>query len=263
VSNIRLTDPDLAHNSDNDDDVDWKAKREKWHLTLVDFGFARALSPNDVNPSAHRTRGPEMTQSESDLSINKALDDSSHVLRRSRGKKSSNPDFSRHIIRSLSAVGNREYAAPEVKNKVHQQNTVDKSSHLNVTNTLSEFVSDYGMVADAFSVGSTARFILTGVPPHENVEAVVAWHNSPLNKAARWMGKKLKKQNGKDKPKKKYRSSADIPVEALRMIKGMTQPNELLRTSVRDARMYPYVEQVLGDDTVFKKEMSFLKCSQA
>jgi serine/threonine protein kinase len=256
----------MAHHAtdggDDDGDVDWNAKREKWHLTLVDFGFARALSPNDVNPSSHRTRSPEMTHSESDLSINEALDDSNHILRRSRGNRSSNPDLSRHIIRSLSAVGNREYAAPEVKNKVHQEDTVDKSSHLGVTNTLSEFVSDYGMVADAFSVGSTARFILTGVPPHESVEEVVAWHNNPVNKAARWMRKKLKKNGGNGKPKKNYRSSTDIPVEALRLIKGMTQPNAILRTSVRDARMYPYIEQVLDDETVFKKEISFLRCSQ-
>mmetsp|Transcript_19226 Transcript_19226/g.31943 ORF Transcript_19226/g.31943 Transcript_19226/m.31943 type:complete len:245 (-) Transcript_19226:1686-2420(-) len=240
---------------DDNDLTTWKALRAKWHLTLVDFGFARALSPNDVNESAHKKAPNNAIQNGADLSIDRALDDSS-------SSRVCRADHSRHIIRSLSALGNREYAAPEVKNRVHQKDPVDESRHLKVTNTLSEFVSDYGMVADAFSVGSTARFVLTGVPPHENVEEVVARHNNPVSKATRWIGKKLSKTKTNKKPKKRYRSSTDIPIEALRLIKGMTQPNANKRTTVRDARMHPYIEEVLGSHTTFKKEMQFLRCSQ-
>ena len=64
------------------------------------------------------------------------------------------------------------------------------------------------------------------------------------------------------KPKKRYRSSADIPVEAVRLVKGLTQPNASKRTTVRDARVDPYVDKVVGGSTPFKKEMIFLKCAQ-
>jgi hypothetical protein len=61
-----------------------------------------------------------------------------------------------------------------VKNKVRESATTDQSSHMEISHTLIPFVSDYGLVADAFSVGSTARFVLTGVPPEENFNEFMA-----------------------------------------------------------------------------------------
>ena len=117
------------------------------------------------------------------------------------------------------------------------------------------------MIADAFSVGATARYVLTGVPPDENVEEFIANHNNPFNKATRWIGRKLVKK-AKTKPKKTYRSSSGLPLEALRLVKGLAQPNASMRTSVRDAMRYPYVDEVLGGNTSFNKEITFLKCAQ-
>ena len=45
---------------------------------------------------------------------------------------------------------------------------------------LSACVSNYGMVADAFSVGVTIRHMVTGVPPSENCEEYIAMKNHPL-----------------------------------------------------------------------------------
>jgi serine/threonine protein kinase len=50
IRNIRLDDEailvgGLEH-------LPWAALRERWHLTLIDFGFARALGPEDLEAEA-------------------------------------------------------------------------------------------------------------------------------------------------------------------------------------------------------------------
>lgn len=261
VKNIRLDDKAISEGGL--DEFRWPALREKWHLTLVDFGFARALGPDDLKAEAslkRRLSGSihNTKHNESEASINEALNDDSGYLSRKK-RQNADQDKSRHIVRTLSALGNRDYAAPEIKNKVRKQDSTEKSSHKTVKSTLSPFVSDYGMVVDAFSVGATARFVLTGVPPDESVEELIASHNNPVNKAARWISRKLKKKD--DKPRKRYRSSTDIPIEVVRLIKCMTQPNASIRMTVRDARLHPYIDEVIGGNVAFKKETIFLKCA--
>jgi len=41
--------------------------------------------------------------------------------------------------------------------------------------SLAECVSSYGMVCDAFSVGTTIRHSITGVPPDKDVEEFIAF----------------------------------------------------------------------------------------
>ena len=248
----------------------WSELRERWHLTLIDFGFARALGPKDLEAEdtlktligASHSSKKAVRCLDSQESIDDAVDDTSRHFSRNQIL---NDDFnkSRRIVRSLSAVGNRTYAAPEVKNKVRKTETTDSSGHKEISNTLLPFVSDYGMVADAFSVGATARYVLTGVPAQENFNEFMANQNSLFCKAGRWIGRKLAKRRSDSKPVKKYRPSEDVPVEAVRLIKGMTQANASTRMTVRDARMYPYIDEVVGENTAtFRKEMTFLKCSQ-
>ena len=257
IKNISLDNKAILE--DGLDETNWPALRATWHLTLLDFGFARALSSSDIEVEANKNR----------LSVTDHLISETVAAIKSKSKNSSQykrysaedpGNMSRHIVRSLSALGNRGYAAPEVKHARKKDSADQKSCDLTVNATLAPFVSDYGLVADAFSVGSTIRFILTGVSPFESVEEVIASHNNPVNKAARWIRGKLKKKGVK--PKKRYRSSADIPVEAVRLVKGLTQPNASKRTTVRDARLDPYVDEVVGGSTPFKKEMRYLKCAQ-
>jgi serine/threonine protein kinase len=248
----------------------WSALKEKWHLTLIDFGFARALGPEDLVAEAslktrigasHSSKNKDVRQLESQESIDDAVHDTSRHYSRNE-LLNDDSSKSRRIVRSLSALGNFTYAAPEVKNNVRQNETTEASCHKEISSTLLRFVSDYGMVADAFSVGSTARFVLTGVPPQENFNEFIANHNNLVHKAARWIGSKLLKGHNDSKPVKRYRPSEDVPVEAVRLIKGMTQPNASKRMTVRDARLYPYIDEVVGDKTPFRKEMVFLTCAQ-
>jgi hypothetical protein len=53
-----------------------------------------------------------------------------------------------------------------------------------------------------------------------------------------------------------------FPLKQYVWSKGLTQPNASKRTTVRDARLDPYVDEVVGGSTPFKKEMIFIKCAQ-
>jgi serine/threonine protein kinase len=257
VKGINLTDEAILEGT-NVDDLNWKALKEKWHVTLVDFGFARALGPKDIGVDSGLKR--ELDESgriasmkdsarriESSGSIHDVLNESSSSARK---RRTGSIGASRHVIRQLSALGHRDYAAPEVKNKVRE---VEAHQDEGVTCTLSGYVSDYAMVADAYSVGATIRHILTGVPPQESVDAVIANHNNPINKMARWVGKKVNKKS-QNKPKKRYRPSTEIPGEAVYLIKEMTKADTASRMSVRDARLYPYIDD-LFEEGIFKKEI--------
>jgi len=221
-------------------DITWEELKKKFHLTLVDFGFARALGPDDIGVSQTKFTKKPRSLSHSKVSVS---------------------NVSRHKILDLSALGNRNYAAPEVKNRVREEEESRTSScHKGINCTLSRFVSNYGMIADAFSVGATARYLLTGVRPEDNVEEVIANYNNPMNKLIRKIQKR-KKKNQLTKTevirKKKYRSGKAIPPNGLALIKAMTQSNLETRMSVRDARLCPYVDEVL-DNHSFTKKLSFL-----
>jgi serine/threonine protein kinase len=253
IKNITLDDKALWKS--DLDDCKWQFLTQKWHLTLVDFGFARALTRKDLEAEIvlKEAIGKSMHNS-SAFCIDEAVNDSSlHFVKRQDSFDAASQ--SRHIVRGLSAVGNRDYAAPEVRNHVRKRSKTSGKESIN--ETLGSFVSDYGMVADAFSVGATARYILTGVPPHENVAEFVANYNSIHAKAIRWIIRKVKKQSA-NKLKKTYRYSDDVPSEVLRLIKGMTHPNANLRMTVRNARCYPYITDVVGGNVLPSKETKFL-----
>jgi nicotinic acid phosphoribosyltransferase len=159
----------------------------------------------------------------------------------------------------MSAVGNRFFAAPEVQRRVRD---IKLSEHGKPKNTLSNFVSDYGMVADAFSVGATIRYILTGVSPMENIDDVIWAQQNPVTKASRWIGKKLSKSKETKKRTKTFRKIKECPREAVKLVLGMTHGDQLQRTTVRAARMCPWIDEVLeSTENPALSEMKFLKCA--
>ena len=240
----------------------WPELLQKWHLTLIDFGFARALSPEDLKAEESiKARIKNVMRKETHKSLDQPIKDRSSRFFQTQEVKTDD-NASRRVIRAMSALGTQRYAAPEVKNKARESDSAVESSRKTFNATLASNVSDYGMIADAFSVGATARYVLTGVPPNESVEEFIANHNNPLNVAARWICRKLVKKSQR-KPKKKYRPSSGLPLEALQLVKGLTQPNASVRTSVRDAMRNPYIHDVLGKTNTFKKDITFLKCAQS
>jgi serine/threonine protein kinase len=214
-------------------ETNWNVLMKKWHLTVIDLGFARALSPSDLNK-----RPPTVNTHALDSS-----DRSLHMLSASR--HSLGQSTSHKYMRTMSAVGNRWYAAPEIQKDVQTQ---VRSHHVSVdvTRTLSEYVSFYGMIADAYSIGNTMRYMYTGVPPHQDVDQMLALANSPLAWLCRCVCNSANGGTSKDgKRPMQLRSYLKIPPDAVRLIQGLTHPDTNQRTSVRAARLYPFIDDVL------------------
>lgn len=67
---------------------------------------------------------------------------------------------SRQVLRDLSPLGTRQYAAPEILSGIKDVNpNIDSSCHrrLKRRNSNTKCTNNYGMIADAYSVGSTIR----------------------------------------------------------------------------------------------------------
>lgn len=270
VTGASLSQEDLYE--DEVDAPDCSVLRKKWHLTLLDFGFARPLGPEDMKTDhgLRKSMVGDMSIPVLEEGLDKSLHNrmvdlslSEHSTKTKGGKKSldmSNRSNSRILVRNLSAVGNRFYAAPEVQKGV-KDISLDKSQRKKCKNTLSQYVTDYGMVADAFSVGATIRYILSGVPPHENIDQVIRAQKSPLAKASRWVERKMAKADAPKKRKKNYRKIKECPPEAVKLVLGMTHGDPKQRTTVRAARKYPWIDDVLEDTDENIYEMKFLDCA--
>ncbi len=134
------------------DDMIWSDRKKcteavksgRFKAILADFGFARALTPEECeNASASATAGQNL------LTI-KETRESKMTKRKSR-----------FVIRGQSAVGTKHFAAPEIQQTIRVGETAS---------SLAPCVSDYSMISDAYSVGMTILEIITGVPPGEDVE---------------------------------------------------------------------------------------------
>lgn len=153
----------------------------------------------------------------------------------------------------MSAVGNRNYAAPEIIDHVMEssQHPTFSSRHpVDVTKTLADNVAYYGLMVDSYSVGNVIKYCLTGCPPKEDVEDMIALQNNPLFLLCRLLCR--------SKPSIQYRSRYDIPPEVTRLIRGLTHPNPLERTTMRAARLYPWIDGALCT-FVAPREISYLQ----
>ena len=129
----------------------------------------------------------------------------------------------------------RSYAAPEILSGIRNlADTLTSSFHSQRSGgaanrrreSLAECVSSYGMVCDAFSVGTTIRHLITGVPP-----------------------KSFKKNE--TKRAKVYRLDSGIPTNAKDLIQVLTHYNPRSRATVRSVTNHSFLMQS-GEGEVLK-----------
>ncbi|CAB9521433.1 IPL1-related protein kinase 2 [Seminavis robusta] len=154
------------------------------------------------------------------------------------GRRSST---ARTKMRSMSALGTKAYAAPEIKKKLRKKTAED---HGKSNAALTECVADYGMIVDAYSVGWTMRVILTGVPPNCTISQYVRKIQEEEDKEAD------KNQGGLfcccspppiEKKKIRVRDAHDIPKDATVLITQLTKPDPEERITVREAQTHPWI----------------------
>ena len=143
-----------AHSSDDsiwsdENDAKMKVKEAQWKLMLVDFGFARSLSPEDLQIDYTS----EAKEKNTIFSLDEAIDPKYSAYKTNEiGTKS----ISNRDILNLSCIGSRPFAAPEVTTSMKKNSTIIPFSSfhkLKNQKSFAEYVSDYSMAADAFSLG--------------------------------------------------------------------------------------------------------------
>ena len=149
-------------------------------------------------------------------------------------------------MRSMSALGTKAFAAPEIKHALRNKTEAD---HEKSNAALTDCVADYGMLVDAFSVGWTLRAIMTGVPPNSTIAQYIRKHN----------GKEVSEEmvaigcccfgsrSQPDVPKfqLQLRDAHQLPKGATLFISALTVANPEERMSIREAQSHPWIR---GDD---------------
>eukprot|EP00980_Cylindrotheca_fusiformis_P016452 scaffold4902_cov115-Cylindrotheca_fusiformis.AAC.13 len=234
----------------------WEQMRNKWKMTLIDFGFARALTPEDVqNPSLEVKRENLNASYHAKYNLDLSMSSGNNrrkqrpsVFRKTHAADSDDGSttgdsvgrISRHMRRVMSTVGNAEFAAPEIQTEMHHE---DHDDPVKITDTIGQTVSEYGLLVDAYSLGCTLRYMMTGCLPRIRVQDAIADQNSlcfKLLSACCGSGKKRKVR---------FRLEEELPGEAQRLMSKMMEKAEKNRTSVRTARLYPWIADVLPESS--------------
>jgi hypothetical protein len=169
------------------------------------------------------------------------------------GKGELNKSISHKMKRTMSALGNRNFAAPEIIDQVRprfrprNEPNIGKPDQGSTTETISNYVADYGLLVDSYSMGHTIRYMMTGVQPGISVEDAIKHQQR-----AGCIGNLFSpcfgggSSNEKQKRSVRYRSMEDLPGEIYRMIGALTQTSEKIRLSIRRARWGdPWIADVL------------------
>lgn len=265
----------------DDVDGDDAAKKHTWNIKLIDFGFARPLHPDDIDGYKHSV---EVKPAPGDEFFGRSNIDHAIVEDDASKQKDSSLSMSTSVshkkVRGLSAVGNRNYAAPEMLKGIRG---FSKKVLLNVSSSgknrdfkmktnheqsLADAISDYGMTADAYSIGTTVRYMLTGVPPDVSISDFMAEKNSAVNIIGRKLKKKFSKKE-KMARKKRYNYTSQLPKESSKVVLGLTHWNERSRTTVRSARNFEWIQSSYSmknekdhpSSNDHKGEINFLKCA--
>lgn len=147
----------------------------------------------------------------------------------------------RSNVRSMSALGTKAYAAPEIRKQLRHKTDEDFEKE---NAAMTECVADYGMIVDAYSVGWTLRVAITGVPPNFTIseymkerESVILEDEEEEPPPSGCCGCFAPKPN----LSVKVREPSKIPPGATYLITKMVEKKPEDRMTVREAQTHPYI----------------------
>ncbi|GAX24353.1 hypothetical protein FisN_4Lh476 [Fistulifera solaris] len=165
-------------------------------------------------------------------------------------KNNKRVSHARQNIRSMSALGTKAYAAPEIRKKLRHKTEEDLGKE---NAALTECVADYGMIVDAYSVGWTLRVAITGVPPNFTLSEYMKERESVV------LDSQEEEElvslgcccffSGAAQPLVKVRDPSQIPREAMLLITSMTEKKPEDRMTVREAQLHPYIAGGTGEES--------------
>lgn len=279
-------------NHDNDEDEDEDALGSSEHSTKnksVRKHIRRGTLDSSMNRMLSMRYKNTTTTSRTMLLKDNTTDAKNEEEEDEEEKDELRTSMSHKMKRTMSALGNRNYAAPEIINKVRPQYrprtepklgtdggatatiaaaattpTTTTTTKQATTDTISTYVADYGLLVDSFSLGHTIRYMMTGVQPGISIEdAIFLQTGGWIGTVCAWLcscggtttttnnTNATTTKNTKTKRTVQYRRTEDLPTDVCRLIGSLTQLSEHKRLSVRKARWnVPWIADVLdGNDT--------------
>lgn len=257
------------------DDLIWSDGEEaqravdygRWRIILVDFGMARALAPEDMGLKAPvkeekkeegKDKDGDMDDDDEAALLNSARKLGGVTPPAKQDPPSSSPpkkpsrrtrsvlgrsglsrgeSISRIRIKRLSALGTYDFAAPEISEEYRKKTEDDVAK----TKSLTKCIADYGLIADAYSLGTTLKECLTGVPASVDAMDVETYMKK---KSKQSLGSKLM---GKKKRKRVFRKMTDLPSDAALLVNKLSERNAKNRITVREAQINRYIGGGMGD----------------
>jgi len=159
------------------------------------------------------------------------------------GQRSS---ISHNDVLDLSAVGSRAFAAPELMRGVKKNKSAGYFGTAGLgkaSGALTKYVSSYGMVADAYSIGAIVREVYTGVPPRRAIDEYISKKRTPLVRVAFAYRSMRARKKGKRKPIlfPNMRKTVKLPQEIILLVDALTCPDHRSRMTVRAAMGTPWL----------------------
>lgn len=151
----------------------------------------------------------------------------------------------RHNVRSMSALGTKAYAAPEIRKELRQKTTLDFSKE---NAAMTECVADYGMIVDAYSVGWTLRVAITGVPPNFTISEYLRERHNVVMASEELAPEDCCCFGSIQSSPVRIRDPSMIPHDATLILSGMTEKKPDKRMTVREAQNHPYVSGGPGEE---------------
>lgn len=144
-------------------------------------------------------------------------------------------------VRSMSALGTKAYAAPEIRKKLRHKTQEDFEKE---NAAMTECVADYGMIVDAYSVGWTLRVAMTGVPPNFTISEYMRERENVVLEGEEEdgdFGSSCCCFGSSRQPNVVVREPSSLPPDAVLLIKKMTEKNPEDRMTVREAQHHPWI----------------------
>ncbi|KAL3785319.1 hypothetical protein HJC23_008883 [Cyclotella cryptica] len=135
----------------------------------------------------------------------------------------------------MSAVGTKFFAAPELVENVCNKDEPDEA--------LTQCVSNYGLIGDAYSVGATLSEIITGVPPGKDPVAYVESNRKTTQKSSSRFSKLCHILSGgyKGPYDIQLRTHEELPKPVTNLISSLMEPDPSSRLSVREAQDHEWI----------------------
>jgi len=232
--------------SDDDDDED----DELALITQAANAMRTATMQDTENPRRRKSNVSNLEEIKEVVEVNESTVPTkpNATTTRSGDRRESLTQFK---VRSMSALGTKAYAAPEIKHDLRNK-TIEDQTKTNAA--LTECVADYGMIVDAYSVGWTLRVILTGVPPNSTISRYMRKYHGQKASAefddtvatcCCLFGKPEPEEVKEPKPDFRVRDTDEIPREATMFISELTRKDPEKRMSIRQAQLHPWIK---GDE---------------